>query len=87
MICAIGQAITVRDNGYSGSTFRRNGCGRTIFDSLVQQQVRPLAARLPPRRDAAAGRDSVVEFREQFKGVFEDVALLFDRKGYGVLRT
>ena len=87
MIYAVGRATKVRDNGYPRSPFRRNGCGRTIFDSLVQQQVRPLAARLPPRRDAAAGRDSVVEFREQFEGVFEDVTLLFDRKGYGVLRT
>lgn len=49
---------------------------RTILDAFLEQDVRPFLAGLPPRRDAALGRDAVVELREEREGMLEDVLLL-----------
>ena len=51
---------------------------RTILNALVEQQVCPLLACLPPWSDAALGRDAIVELCENFEAVIKHVLLLLN---------
>ncbi len=56
-----------------------------VLNAFVEEQVRAFLARLPPWRDAAFGRDAVVEAREEVERVEEDVELLFRSHRHWVL--
>ena len=56
-----------------------------VLNAIRQKQLRRLLADFPPWRDSPTGWFAVAEFREQLVRVVEDVALLLQRHGVGVL--
>ena len=61
------------------------GTKHTIFYALIQQKDGAFTASLPPRSYASLRWYTIVKSGEKIKGVVQDVFLLFERHGYGVL--
>ena len=58
---------------------------QTVFNSLLEENIRSLCACFPPWRNAALRRDTSAEIGEKFERAVEDLLLLSKRHRCGVL--